>query len=92
MTKPRVLVVDDEPQILRFLRPGLAAGDFDVITASTVAEAVKLAASIAPDVIVLDLGLPDRDGKEVIREVRAWSTAPASLRATTCLVIWYDLN
>jgi two-component system, OmpR family, KDP operon response regulator KdpE len=76
MNKPRVLVVDDEPQILRFLRPGLAAGDFDVITATTGAEAVKSAATMAPDVIVLDLGLPDKDGKDVIREIRAWSKVP----------------
>lgn len=76
MKKPRVLIVDDEPQILRFLRPGLTAGDLDVITAVTGAEAVKLAATMAPDVIVLDLGLPDKDGKDVIREIRAWSKVP----------------
>jgi len=76
MKKPRVLVVDDEPQILRFLQPGLTAGDFDVITAATGAEAVKQAATMAPDVIVLDLGLPDKDGKDVIREIRAWSKVP----------------
>jgi two-component system KDP operon response regulator KdpE len=76
MKRPRVLVVDDEPQILRFLKPGLTAGDFDVITASTGAEAVKQAATMAPDVIVLDLGLPDKDGKDVIREIRAWSKVP----------------
>jgi two-component system KDP operon response regulator KdpE len=76
MNKPRVLVVDDEPQILRFLKPGLSAGGFDVITATTAAEAVKSAAILAPDVIVLDLGLPDRDGKDVIREIRAWSAMP----------------
>ena len=63
MKKPRVLVVDDEPQILRFLRPGLTAGDFEVITAATGAEAVKQAATMAPDVIVLDLGLA-RQGRQ----------------------------
>jgi len=76
MDKPRVLVVDDEPQILRFLKPGLSAGGFDVITAGTAAEAVKFAATMAPDVIVLDLGLPDKDGKDVIREIRSWSKLP----------------
>ena len=76
MNKPRILVVDDEPQILRFLRPGLSAGDFEVITAETGAEAVKSAATMAPDVIVLDLGLPDKDGKDVIREIRSWSNVP----------------
>jgi two-component system KDP operon response regulator KdpE len=54
----------------------LTAGDFDVITAATGAEAVKQAATKAPDVIVLDLGLPDKDGKDVIREIRAWSKVP----------------
>ena len=76
MDRPRVLVVDDEPQILRFLKPGLSAGGFDVITAGTAAEAVKSAATLAPDVIVLDLGLPDKDGKDVIREIRSWSKLP----------------
>ena len=76
MNRPRVLVVDDEPQILRFLKPGLSAGGFDVIAAGTAAEAVKSAATMAPDVILLDLGLPDKDGKEVIREIRVWSSVP----------------
>ncbi len=76
MDRPRVLVVDDEPQILRFLKPGLTAGGFDVITAANAAEAVKASATRAPDVILLDLGLPDKDGKEVIREIRSWSNTP----------------
>lgn len=69
-------MVDDEPQIVRFLKPGLNAGGFDVIVAETAAEAVKLAATQAPDIMVLDLGLPDKDGKDVIREIRAWSSIP----------------
>ncbi|MEO9167937.1 MAG: response regulator [Aestuariivirga sp.] len=76
MIKPRVLIIDDEPQILRFLEPALKAGDFDVITAITAAEAVKYAATKAPDIILLDLGLPDKDGKDVIREIRSWSRVP----------------
>ena len=76
MIKPRVLVVDDEPQILRFLEPALRAGEFDVITAVTGAEAVKSTATKAPDIILLDLGLPDKDGKDVIREIRSWSQIP----------------
>ena len=76
MIKPRVLIVDDEPQILRFLEPALKAGDFDVVTATTGAEAVKFAATKAPDIILLDLGLPDKDGKDVIREIRSWSQIP----------------
>jgi len=72
----RVLVVDDEPQILRFLRTSLAANGFTVIEATTAAEALRHAAADAPDVIVLDLGLPDMDGKEVIRSLREWSEIP----------------
>jgi two-component system, OmpR family, KDP operon response regulator KdpE len=74
--KPRILVVDDEPQIQRFLRPALEASDFDVETADTAALAKRLAATRAPALIVLDLGLPDGDGKDVIETVRAFSTVP----------------
>ena len=74
--KPRVLIVDDEPQILRFLRPSLGAAGYEVIEAHDGAGALKRAAADAPDVIVLDLGLPDRDGKDVIRSIRAWSKVP----------------
>lgn len=73
---PRVLVVDDEPQIQRFLRPSLGANGYDMIEAATGAEALRRAAADAPDVVVLDLGLPDMDGKDVIRQLRAWSEVP----------------
>jgi two-component system KDP operon response regulator KdpE len=73
---PRILVVDDEPQIQRFLKPALIAAGFDVETAATAAEAKRLAATRAPALIVLDLGLPDRDGKTVIETVRAFSAVP----------------
>ena len=76
MTGPRVLVVDDEPQIQRFLKPSLGAAGFEVIAAATGAEALKAAATQAPDVILLDLGLPDMDGKDVIAELRTWSKVP----------------
>ena len=75
-SKPRILVVDDEPAILRFLRPALEANDYEVATAGTVAEAMKPIAGEKPDVVVLDLGLPDGDGKDVIRRVREWSDVP----------------
>ena len=74
--KRRVLVVDDEAAILRFLRPALEADDFDVETTGTVAEATKRIARDLPDIVVLDLGLPDGDGKDVIRQVREWSDVP----------------
>ena len=74
--KIRVLVVDDEPAILKFLKPALQANNYDTLSASTVAEAVKRIASESPDLVVLDLGLPDGDGKDVIRAVRQWSSVP----------------
>ncbi|MEH6949907.1 response regulator [Nitrobacter sp. NHB1] len=75
-TKPRVLVVDDEAAILRFLKPALEANGYDMSSTATVADAVKRIAGDAPDVVLLDLGLPDGDGKDVIRRVREWSDVP----------------
>ncbi|GIH03646.1 DNA-binding response regulator [Rhizocola hellebori] len=74
MTK--VLIVDDEPQILRALRINLRARDYDVQTAADGGSALESAAAYLPDLIVLDLGLPDMDGVEVIRRVRGWTDAP----------------
>ena len=72
----RILVVDDEPQIRRALRTSLQAHGYDVETASNGGEAVLVAAEAAPDLVFLDLGLPDMDGTEVIRRVRAFSEVP----------------
>jgi two-component system KDP operon response regulator KdpE len=74
--KTRVLLVDDEAAILRFLKPTLEANGYELVAAGTVAEALKRAAADAPDIVVLDLGLPDGDGKDVIRRVREWSDIP----------------
>jgi two-component system, OmpR family, KDP operon response regulator KdpE len=71
-----VLVVDDEPQILRALRVNLAARSYDVVTASTGRQALDAAARHHPDLVVLDLGLPDMDGVEVIRGLRGWTSVP----------------
>lgn len=76
MSAARVLVVDDEPQIIRFLKPSLGAAGYEVIVAVDGAEALRAAATQAPDVVLLDLGLPDMDGKEVIAQLRAWSKVP----------------
>ena len=73
---PKVLVVDDEPAILRFLKPALAAAGYEVAEAGAMGEALRAIAARAPDIVVLDLGLPDGDGKDVIRKVRAWSDVP----------------
>jgi two-component system, OmpR family, KDP operon response regulator KdpE len=75
-SKSRIFVVDDEPGIVRFLRVALIANDFEFESARSVQEATKYIAGQEPDVIVLDLGLPDGDGKDVIRRVREWSDVP----------------
>jgi two-component system KDP operon response regulator KdpE len=72
----RVLLVDDEAAIVRFLRPALEANDFEIISAGTAAEAIKRVAADSPDIVLLDLGLPDGDGKDVIRRAREWSDVP----------------
>jgi two-component system, OmpR family, KDP operon response regulator KdpE len=72
----RILVVDDEPQILRVLRIHLTARQYTVITAATGAEALQRAEAEHPDVVILDLGLPDLDGVEIVRRLRAWTGVP----------------
>jgi two-component system KDP operon response regulator KdpE len=72
----RILVVDDEPQIRKFLRISLAARGYEVIEAASGKEAVKRCGDDRPALMVLDLGLPDLDGEEVIRTVRRWSSIP----------------
>jgi len=74
--KTRVLVVDDEAAILRFLKPALEANNYEMGSAGTVAEAIKRIAAETPDIVLLDLGLPDGDGKDVIRRAREWSDVP----------------
>jgi two-component system KDP operon response regulator KdpE len=71
-----VLIVEDQPELLRALRINLRARQYDVLTARTGREALALAASQHPDAVILDLGLPDIDGTEVIVELRRWSKAP----------------
>lgn len=71
-----VLVVDDEPQLLRALRVNLGARSYQVTTALTGGEALAAVAQLAPDIVVLDLGLPDMDGVEVIRGLRGYTAAP----------------
>jgi two-component system KDP operon response regulator KdpE len=70
------LVVDDEPQIVRALRVNLLARSYEVVTASTGRQALDAATREHPDLIVLDLGLPDIDGVDVIRTLRSWSEVP----------------
>jgi two-component system KDP operon response regulator KdpE len=72
----RILVVDDEPQIVRALATNLKVRDYEVHGASTGEEAVELAATLRPDLLIVDLGLPGISGIEVIEAVRAWSGVP----------------
>lgn len=73
---PVVLLIEDEPQIRRFLRAALDSQGFRMVEAATGEEGVTAAATRQPEILILDLGLPDMDGIEVIRRVREWSTVP----------------
>lgn len=75
-TRSTVLVVDDEPAIHRFLTPALLANDYAVVSVESGSAALREIAGRAPEIVVLDLGLPDMDGKEVIRRARAFSDVP----------------
>jgi two-component system KDP operon response regulator KdpE len=75
-TSPVVLVVDDEIQIRRFLRTGFELNNFIVHEAGTGAEAIRAATLRAVDLIIVDLGLPDMDGSEVVERIRSWSSTP----------------
>jgi two-component system KDP operon response regulator KdpE len=75
-TEPLVLIVDDEIPIRRFLRVSLTGEGYRVVEAGTSREALDQIAAQRPDVVVLDLGLPDRDGVALIREIREWSSVP----------------
>jgi len=83
MTEPKsapvVLVIDDEVQIRRFLRAGLELDGFVVQDAETGAEALKAVTLRQPDLVILDLGLPDMDGSEVLERLRSWSSVPLTV-------------
>ena len=72
----RVVVVDDDPQLARALRINLRARNHDVHVATSGAQALRTVAEVSPDLVILDLGLPDLDGVEVIHGVRGWSQVP----------------
>ncbi|MDE3016500.1 MAG: response regulator transcription factor [Pseudomonadota bacterium] len=74
--KNTILVVDDEPQIQKMLGILLGTENFKIVESTSGKQAIRMCASIKPDVILLDLGLPDMDGKEVIAAIREWSQAP----------------
>ena len=73
---PRILVIDDEAQIRKFLDIGLRAEGYEVLLAANAADGLALAATRTPDLVILDIGLPDREGHEVLAELRQWSQVP----------------
>ncbi len=76
MNGARILVVDDEKQIHRFLTPALEAAGYEVEQAMAGSEGLRLAAARAPDLVLLDLGLPDEDGQALLRRLRGFSSVP----------------
>jgi len=76
MSQPLILIIEDEASLRRFLVPALANNDYQVLTAATGADGLAMAQSHNPDILLLDLGLPDLDGCEVIRSLRQWSRKP----------------
>ena len=76
MDKWKIMVVEDDAPVRRLITASLSAEDYTVVAAGTAAEAVQLAATQNPDIILLDLGLPDGDGVEVIEKVRLWTETP----------------
>ena len=73
---PLILVIEDEPQMRRFLRATLTSNDYDVLEAGTAQEGLKLVGLRHPDLIILDLGVPDMDGLDVTRQLREWTNTP----------------
>jgi len=73
---PRILIIEDDPPIRRFLHVSLSSHNYEVIDAETGKEGLMQAAQQPPEVVILDLGLPDMDGIEVIRQLRDWSSIP----------------
>lgn len=76
MSKPEIVIIDDEEQIQKLLRITLQANDFSVTSALSAKEGIKLAKQVNPDLILLDLGLPDESGHNVLKALREWFTRP----------------
>ena len=88
--RDKVLIVEDEQNIKNFMSTILAANGFDTLMAGSAKEALSMISSHCPDLIILDLGLPDMDGMEVLKQVRAWSSVPVivvSARTTSARTI-----
>ncbi len=76
MSQPTILIVEDEASLRRFLVPILSTQGYPVVTAASASEGIAMARSHNPDLVLLDLGLPDMDGLAVLRELRSWSRRP----------------
>jgi len=76
MNRPEILIIDDEPQIRKLLQINLESNGYKVIQASTGKEGIMLAANHPPDLILLDIGLPDQSGHTIVKELRDWYTHP----------------
>src|SRR6516225_3627788 len=76
MSTPMILLIEDELPIRRFLRASLASDGYRLVEAETGQKGLRLAAQQPPDLVILDLGLPDLDGQEVLRQLREWLHAP----------------
>jgi len=76
MSQPLILIIEDEPPIRKLLRASLSDADYRINEAASGVEGIKLASVQPPDLVILDLGLPDIDGQEVIRRLREWLTSP----------------
>jgi two-component system KDP operon response regulator KdpE len=76
MSQPLILIIEDEASLRRFLVPALANNDYQVLTAATGADGLAMARSHNPDIILLDLGLPDLEGGKVLQSLRQWSRKP----------------
>lgn len=75
-SKAHILVIDDEPQIRRFLKATLSGHDYEVSEAANAADGAKLLSVHPPELLILDLGLPDKDGLDVLKELRSWNKLP----------------
>ena len=76
MNKAEILIIDDEPQIQKLLQINLESNDYKVVQARTAKEGILMAANHPPDIIILDIGLPDKSGHEVLKELRHWYAKP----------------
>ena len=76
MNNPKILIIDDEPQIRKLLQINLESNDYKVIQASSAKEGLALAASHLPDAVLLDIGLPDKSGHELLKELKSWYNKP----------------